>query len=60
MPDLTRAEQLASIPPAALAIYAAELEDALRPFANYACDEPCNCHNCRARALLAKYGRTAP
>jgi hypothetical protein len=28
------------------------LEEALRPFANYACDPPCECNNCRARAAL--------
>lgn len=27
---------------------------ALEPFANYACDEPCDCHNCIARDALAK------
>jgi hypothetical protein len=34
----------------------ARLEEALRPFANYACDEPCNCHNCIARAALRDGG----
>jgi biotin synthase-like enzyme len=28
--------------------------EALRPFANYACDEPCSCHNCAARTAIAK------
>jgi len=32
----------------------AELREVLKPFALFACDEPCDCHNCRARALLAK------
>ena len=32
----------------------AALEAGLRPFANYACDPPCECHNCKARALLEK------
>lgn len=32
-----------------------ELIAALKPFAKFACDEPCECHNCRARALLAKH-----
>jgi len=31
----------------------AKLEAALKPFANYACDPPCGCHNCVARDLLA-------
>jgi hypothetical protein len=31
-----------------------ELVAALRPFANYACNVPCDCHNCRARAAIAK------
>jgi hypothetical protein len=31
-----------------------ELLEALRPFANYACDEPCKCHNCQARSVIAK------
>jgi hypothetical protein len=30
------------------------LLEALRPFANYACDEPCECHNCRARAAITQ------
>ena len=31
------------------------LTAALKPFANYACDEPCNCHNCIARdAIIAE------
>lgn len=29
-----------------------ELREALRPFANYACDPPDDCHNCRARTVL--------
>jgi hypothetical protein len=33
---------------------APELIEALRPFANFACDEPCGCNNCRARAAIAK------
>jgi len=33
---------------------APDLLEALRPFANFACDEPCDCHNCRARAAIAK------
>jgi hypothetical protein len=33
---------------------APDLLDALRPFANYACDVPCECHNCRARAAIAR------
>lgn len=28
------------------------LTEALRPFANYACDAPCGCHNCTAKAAL--------
>lgn len=28
------------------------LRGALGPFANYACPEPCDCHNCKARAAL--------
>ena len=31
---------------------AARLRKALKPFANYACDPPCGCHNCEARAAL--------
>lgn len=31
-----------------------DLIDALRPFANVACDEPCECPNCRARAAIEK------
>lgn len=33
-----------------------ELEEAARPFANYACSPPghCDCHNCKARDLLSK------
>jgi hypothetical protein len=30
------------------------LIQALEPFANYACDPPCGCNNCRARAVVAK------
>lgn len=30
------------------------LKEALRPFANYACDPPCGCNNCRAKELLAE------
>ena len=33
---------------------APELLDALRPFANFACDEPCECNNCKARVVIAK------
>jgi hypothetical protein len=37
---------------------APDLLEALRPFANYACDEPHvdepECHNCRARAAIAR------
>lgn len=33
---------------------APELLEAARPFANYACEEPDDCHNCRARAAIAK------
>jgi len=29
-----------------------ELEDALRPFANFACEPPCGCYNCVAREVL--------
>jgi hypothetical protein len=38
---------------------APELLEALRPFANYACDVPCDCHNCKARAAIAKAGGAA-
>ena len=35
-----------------------DLLEALRPFANYACNEdpndPCACHNCRARDVIRK------
>jgi len=31
-----------------------ELLEALQPFANYACDPPCDCHNRIARAAIAK------
>lgn len=37
----------------ALRARVAGLEAALKPFANFACDEPCQCNNCIARALLA-------
>jgi hypothetical protein len=30
------------------------LESCLKPFANYACDEPCECPNCKARAALGE------
>lgn len=30
-----------------------KLKAALQPFANYACDPPCGCHNCEARALTS-------
>lgn len=33
---------------------APELLEALQPFANFACDEPCACNNCKARAAIAK------
>ncbi len=39
---------------AAVCAAAPELLEALRPFANFACDEPCDCHNCRARAAIIK------
>jgi hypothetical protein len=29
------------------------LREALRPFANYACDPPCGCHNCVAKAAAS-------
>lgn len=29
-----------------------KLKAALQPFANYACDPPCGCHNCIAKAAL--------
>jgi hypothetical protein len=32
---------------------APDLLAALRPFANYACDVPCDCNNCAARAAIA-------
>ena len=35
-----------------------EMAEGLRPFANYACGSeernPCDCHNCKARALLLR------
>lgn len=34
----------------------AELVAALKPFAQFACDPPCECHNCIARAALTKAG----
>jgi len=30
----------------------ARLKEALTPFANYACDPPCGCHNCKAKEAL--------
>ena len=33
---------------------APDLLEALEPFAKFACDEPCGCNNCRARAAVAK------
>lgn len=33
---------------------APDLLEALEPFAKFACDEPCKCNNCRARAAIAK------
>lgn len=38
--------------------HAEELAKALKPFANYACDDetdPNHCHNCAARAVLTNY-----
>jgi len=32
-----------------------ELGKALVPFANFACEPPCGCHNCEARAAIAKW-----
>jgi len=32
---------------------APRIAKALEPFAKFACDEPCDCHNCEARAALA-------
>lgn len=29
-----------------------KLKAALKPFANYACDPPCGCHNCKAKEAL--------
>lgn len=42
---------------ACLIAAAPEMLAALRPFANYACDEPCGCHNCIARAVIKKATR---
>lgn len=39
---------------ATLIAAAPALLEALRPFANFACDVPCDCHNCGARAAIAK------
>lgn len=41
---------------------APELLEALRPFANYACSpaDQCECHNCRARDVIAKAEGTTP
>lgn len=33
---------------------APQLAEALEPFAKFACDEPCECNNCKARAALAE------
>lgn len=33
---------------------APELLEALEPFAKFACDPPCDCHNCKARSAIAK------
>ena len=38
---------------AALIASAPLLFEALKPFAQFACDPPCGCHNCKARAALA-------
>jgi hypothetical protein len=32
----------------------AKLRASLKPFAAFACDEPCDCHNCKARSVLAE------
>ena len=48
----TQGEALAN---ARLMIASKDLLEALRPFANYACDvpcDPCDCHNCAARAAI--------
>lgn len=37
-----------------MADYIEALKEALEPFAFFACDPPCGCHNCRAKALLAE------
>lgn len=29
-----------------------QLVEALKPFANYACEPPCYCHNCKARDII--------
>lgn len=44
----------------ALRARVAGLEAALKPFANFACDEPCQCNNCIARALLAPSSEPQP
>ena len=33
---------------------APDLLEALKPFANYACDPPCLCQNCKARDAINK------
>lgn len=38
---------------------APDLLAALKPFAAYACDPPCGCHNCAARAAIDKAERRA-
>jgi len=32
----------------------AKMREALEPFANYACDPPCGCHNCIAKSALER------